>query len=130
MVTPTSVLTQAVLNGTYDSSSVAVPTGINPSTGNPWQFILLAATMSSTDGLDTTKKAITKILVSYDGVNYVLAFVGEWLGGAQNRNGSYGPNVGISIPVGPDGVSLPVRAMLQIDTEGNSLNTGLTLGYK
>lgn len=127
----TVVLDQQVRNGTFDTSSVAVPTGDNPDTGQPWAFILLTSTMSETDAANPAYSAVVAIRASYDGTNYVLANSATWTGGSIDRHtGHYqGPGFGISIQA-DDAGNPPLRYMASIDTAGNSLNTGLTLGFQ
>lgn len=136
----TVVLDQQVRNGTFSSASLAVPLNAdgtpqtNPANGQPYSFVDLESTMSQADAGDGTKTARGSIRVSYDGTTYVSFPAGdwEWNGGVINAHtGLYRtPGLGVSLPTTTDGSGntvYPQRVMALLDTEGNSLNTGLTL---
>jgi hypothetical protein len=121
-VAATIVLDQQVRNGRYDTASLAVPDGS--------QYIEMSSTMSDVDALDTTKRCLIAIKVTYDGVAWVgdPAWSGEWSGG-RNRFGNPSlPGLGISAQPDDQGRP-PARAMVSIDTEGFSLNMGVTLKF-
>jgi hypothetical protein len=106
-VAATIVLDQQVRNGRYD-------------------------TMSDVDARDASKRCLIAIKVTYDGITWVdnPAWSTEWTGGGTNKSG--GPNPpGLGISAEPDAQGRPpARAMITIDTEGFSLNMGVTLKFE
>jgi hypothetical protein len=123
-VAATIVLDQQVRNGRYDTASLAVPDGT--------QFIEMFSTMSDVDARDASKRCLIAIKVTYDGITWVdnPAWSTEWTGGGTNKSG--GPNPpGLGISAEPDAQGRPpARAMITIDTEGFSLNMGVTLKFE
>jgi hypothetical protein len=100
-MSPVTVLTQQIRNGTYDSSSVALPLNadgtlaINPATGVPYQFVLISTTLSPADALLVTNKCILDTKATWDGANYINVPGGhyEWTGGSIDKQGNpSGPN--------------------------------------
>ena len=133
MPAPTIVLDQQVRNGSFDSASLSIPTAgtVNPDTGQPYIFLLCGSTMSDADALNAANSCLMQIWISWDGSTYVQYEQPiNWFGGNLNKQGNpQVPDSNPGIPVDING-NFPQRVYVSLDTVGNSLNMGLTIGFQ
>lgn len=130
--TPTTVLPQQLRNGTDDSASVAVPAQgtINPATGQPYQFVIFTLPLSNSDALNPANFGVHYAKASWDGINYQVFNTYPWQGPVLDKQGNpSSPSAALSMPTDANG-NWPQRVMGTHDTEGNSYNIGLTIGFQ
>jgi len=115
---PLTVLPQEPRNGSFTTSSVAVPVGATQAS--------VVCPMSDADAQNPALSCRITLSGTYDGGLSWQPFGApyDWQGGLSPRDGSFTkPTETVALPDPP-----PQSVRVMLDTLGNTLDTGVTLG--